>query len=163
MAETAPDGHQEEVTSASGGPGDTPRPRPNRDNLWGPLACAVAAAVLAPVLALCLLTVPALFAFGGVTRGLGEVWPLVLVATAIAFLLLWGYSRLLRFLGEGSPWRVAVASLALGVILGMLYRPGSLGYTDWTLVPTMLWAFLVVWLRLTGRIRIRRSSPSEAA
>ncbi|MEU3309351.1 hypothetical protein ACWGSK_03765 [Nocardiopsis sp. NPDC055551] len=151
------------MTSASGGPGDSPRPRPNRDNLWGPLACAAASAVLAPVLALCLLMVPALFAFAGVTRGLGEVWPLALAVAAIAFLLLWGYSRLLRFLGEDFPWPVAVASLALGVVLGMLYRPGSLGYTDWIQVPTVLWAFLVVWLRLTGRIRWRRTTPTEAA
>ncbi|MBR8744859.1 hypothetical protein [Nocardiopsis sp. MG754419] len=151
------------MTSENGGPGDSPRPGPNRDNLWGPLACAVAAAVLAPVLALCLLMVPALFAFAGVSRGLGEVWPLALAVTAIAFLLLWGYSRLLRFLGEGSPWRVALVSLVVGVVLGMVYRPGSLGYTDWTQIPTVLWAFLVVWLRLTGRVRMRRVSPSEAA
>ncbi|WP_152447867.1 hypothetical protein [Nocardiopsis alkaliphila] len=147
------------MTSASGGPDDSPRPGPNRENLWGPLACAVAAAVLAPVLALCLLMVPALFAFGGVTGEPGEVWPLVLVVTATVFLLLWGYSRLLRFLGEASPWPVALLSLAVGVALGMSYRPGTLGYTDWTLLPTLLWAFLVVWWRLTGR---RRTPSTEA-
>lgn len=149
------------MTSTSGGPGEAPRPRPNRDNLWGPLACAAASAVLAPVLALCLLMVPALFAFAGVTRGLGEVWPLALAVAAIALLLLWGYSRLLRFLGEGSPWSVAVVSLALGIALGVFHRPGSLGYTDWTQIPTMVWAFLVVWLRLTGRIRWPSPTSNE--
>lgn len=115
------------------------------------MACAVVAAVLAPVLALCLLMVPALFAFTGVTGGSGQVWPLVLMVSATVFLLLWGYSRLLRFLGEFSPWVVALVSLAVGVGLGMLYRPGTLGYLDWTVAPTLLWAFFVVRWRLTRK------------
>lgn len=157
-AENVQDGKHQGVTSASGGPGPSPGLGSSRQNLWGPLACAVAAAVLAPVLALCLLMVPALSAFAGVTGGSHEVWPLLLVVVATVFLLLWGYGRLLRFLGESSPWMVALISLSLGVVLGMVYRPGTLGYLDWTVLPTLLWAFAVVRLRLTRKGRAVQTS-----
>ncbi|MFE1100110.1 hypothetical protein ACFW4K_06300 [Nocardiopsis alba] len=150
------------MTSTSDDPEGSPRPGPAHVLLWGPPVGAAAVGALAPGLAFCAMFALGWILFGGTTGALAGSWLLAVVALLVPALALWGLVRLLRLMGATFPWTLALVALAPGIVLGLLYAPERTVYTDWTLVPVVLWGYLVVWLGLARPFGTRRSGASTA-